>query len=74
VSLSRTALSILTGSKRREAFAGVRLREVIQLYVFMQASMASWVIVHSQTRLRVLHAGVSTEGVLDERMPKSAIC
>ena len=73
MSLSRTALSILTGSEQREAFAGVRLHEVIQLYVFMQASMASWVIVHSRTRLRVLRAGVSTEGVLDERMPKSAI-
>ena len=71
MSLSRTALSILTGSERREAFAGVRLREVIQLYVFMQASMASWVIVHSQTPLRVLRAGVLMGGVLDE--PKSAI-
>ena len=59
--------------ERREAFAGVRLREVMQLYAFMQASMASWVIVHSRTQLRVLCAGVSTGGVLDERMPKSAI-
>ena len=36
--------------------------------------MASWVIVRSQIRLRVLCAGVSTGGVLGERMPKSAIC
>ena len=35
--------------------------------------MASWVIVRSQIRLRVLCAGVSTGGVLGERMPKSAI-
>jgi len=43
------------------------------LYVFMQASMASWVIVRSRIRLRVLCAGVLTGGVLGERMPKSAI-
>ncbi len=35
--------------------------------------MASWVIVRSRIRLRVLCAGVSTGGVLGERMPKSAI-
>ena len=29
MSLSRTALSILTGNKQREAFVGVRLREVM---------------------------------------------
>ncbi len=34
--------------------------------------MASWVIVHSQTHMPVLRAGVLTEGVLDGRMPKSA--
>ena len=72
--LSRTALSISTGNEQREAFTGVRLHEVMYLYVFIQASMASWVIVHSRTRLQVLRAGVSTGGGLDERMPKSAIC
>jgi hypothetical protein len=40
-----TALSILMGNKQRAAFPGVRLRELMKLHVFMQAKMASWVIV-----------------------------
>jgi hypothetical protein len=40
-------LSISMGKVRRAALDGVRLREVMSLYVVMQASMASWVIVRS---------------------------
>ena len=73
MSMSRTALSILMGKVRRAALDGVRLREVMSVYV-VQASMASWVIVRSCTRLRVLRAGVSSGGgEAVERMPKSAI-
>ena len=49
VFMSRNALSILTGNEQRAAFAGVRLWELTQLYVFMQARMASWVIVQCWT-------------------------
>ncbi len=74
MSMSRTALSISMGKMQRAVLDGVRLREVMSLYVVMQASMASWVIVRSCTRLRVLRAGVSSGGGdAVERMPKSAI-
>ena len=49
MSMSRTALSISMGKVRRAALDGVSLREVMSLYVVMQASVASWVIVRSCT-------------------------
>jgi hypothetical protein len=40
-------LSSLMGKERRAALDGVRLHEVMSLYMVMQASMASWVILRS---------------------------
>jgi hypothetical protein len=73
MSMSRTALSISSGNFWHAALAAMSLKLVMLLYAEIQARMASWVIVQTCVRLRVLFAGASL-GAGFVRMPNLAIC